>query len=255
MTVRATTESPFKQIAAKLRAAIDDGHLAPGQQLPTEAELAADHHTTRTTVRRALELLAADGLIDRHQGKRATVREAPMVRIHGDGTDWRRHRQAGRPGFDGTVAEHGLIPRQEVLEIADGLPAPTFVAVALGLDADARMVARFVRQFADEVPVRLVRNWFPALWASGTALADRKRIRGGAAGLIEDVLGRRLADSEVEVEGRNPTAVERELLNLPSGVTVLYVVRTFFDDQGDPVFVQEEIADASRNRYRFRVSL
>jgi GntR family transcriptional regulator len=250
-----TVTYPYEKIAADLRAAILDGHLGPGDLIPSSTELATRYGTTRNTVRRALEMLHSDGLIDTRQGARPQVRMAPVVRIWGDGADWRRHREAQRPGFDATVAEHGLTPRQEIVDVQDPMPAPTHVAVKLGLDGGAPVVMRFVRQFADEVPVRLVRMFFDASWASGTVLAGRKRIRGGVAAFIEDVLGRHLADSEVELEGRNATEDEKDLLHLARGITIMDVVRTFLDDGGEPVFVQEEIADASRHRYRFRVPL
>lgn len=251
----ATRIYPFEQVADAIKSAIYDGRHPRGKPLPSENELAEAYGFGRSTIRRALDILSDEGLIDRHQGKQATVRQVPPVRIHGDGADWQRHREAGRPGFDGTVAEQGLTPRQEILEVADTTPAPTAIAVALGLEPGAPVVMRLVRQHADDVPVRLVASFYPAEWASGTRLGERKLIRGGAAAYIEDHLGRRLADSEVELEGRNPSRAERDLLNLPTGVTVIDVFRTFFDDQGDPVFVQTELADASRNRYRFRVSL
>lgn len=251
-----TVTYPYEKIAADLRIAILDGHLAPGDPLPSANQLAADHRTSRGTARRALDLLADEGLIDLRQGARPRVRIAPLVRVWGDGVDWRRHRNAGRPGFDATVAEHGLIPRQEILDVRDPAEAPTHIAARLG-SADDATVMRYVRQFADDVPARLVCMWLPA-WASGTALAARKRIRGGVAGYIEDPDGpvqRRLTTSRVEVGGRMPTPEEKELLDLGHGVPVLEVVRTFIDADGNPVYVQEEVADASRHRYQFRVDL
>lgn len=258
MSTVGTVTYPYERIAADLRAAILDDRLAPGVPLPSENELAATYNTTRATVRRALELLRADGLIDTRQGTRARVRAEPVVRIWGDSADWRRHRNAGLPGFNATVTEHGLTPRQEILDVANPLPAPTQVAANLGLDDGTPTVMRYVRQRADEIPVRLVRMWFPADWASGTALGHRKLICGGVPGYIGDPNGpikRRLVDSDVELESRNPSPHERELLNLARGVTVMDVTRTFYDADERPVFMQHEIADGTKHRYRFRVPL
>jgi GntR family transcriptional regulator len=99
--------------------------------------------------------------------------------------------------FDATVAEHGLIGRQEVLEVQNHAPALPHVADALGLDDGAPMVMRFVRMYADDAPVRLARTWFPAEWASGTAFADTRKVRGGVAGLVEELRGR-IAASDVD---------------------------------------------------------
>lgn len=254
------TRAPKReQILADLRAAILDGHLSPGAALPSAHELCARYDTSRVTVRRALERLLAEGLIDMRQGARATVRTAPLVRIAIVASDWQRHREVRRPGFNATVAEHGIIGRQEILEVRDNTPAPGHIADALGVDDGTPMVMRFVRMFADEQPVRLSRSWFPAEWASGTALADRRRIRGSAAGYIEDPAGpirRRLAFSDIGLEARStPNDVEQQLLELARGVSVVNTVTTFLDADGQPVFVQEESANASRHAWRFRIAL
>lgn len=244
----------YETILNDLRAAILDGGLALGEPLPSSTQLCNQYDTTRMTVRRALERLHAEGLIDIRQGARARVRPAPLVRIAIVGTDWRRHREAQRPGFDATVAEHGLIGRQEVLEVQNPAPAPPYVADALGLVDGAPMVMRSGRMYADDVPVRLARTWFPAEWAAGTALADKRKVRGGVAKLVEELRGR-LAASDVDLEGRNATDEERDLLNLSRGVSVVHTVTTFMNEDEKPVFVQEEIADSSRHRWRFRVTL
>lgn len=249
-----TVTSRREQIAADLRTAILDCRYAPGAPLPSANELCAIYATSRVTVRRALELLHAAGLIDIRQGAVARVRTAPSVRIAIVASDWRRHREAGRPGFDATVAEHGIIGRQEVLDVQDPTAVPGHIAAELGLADREPAVMRWVRMFADDTPVRLARLWFPASWASGTALADRRRIRGGVAAVVEQMQGR-LAFSDVDLEGRNATDDERDLLNLARGVTVVHTTTTFRNGRDLPVYVQEEIADASRHSWRFRVTL
>jgi GntR family transcriptional regulator len=249
---------PREKIAADLRAAIYDGRLAPGAVISSANKLADAYGTTRNTVRRAFDLLEDEGLIELRQGAPPRVRIMPVVTVWGDGADWQRHREARRPGFDATVTEHGLTPRQEILDVKDPISAPAHVAAKLGLHGDDPMVVmRYVRQFANEIPSRLVRMWFPAAWASGTALAGRKRIRGGVAGYIEDPAGpisRRIAKSRVLVGGRS-SATQDEKPLLERGVSVLEVTRVFLDEHGEPVFVQQEVADATRNRYSFEVTL
>lgn len=237
-----------------LKSAILDGDLAPGAPLPSAHDLGEQYDTTRVTVRRALARLVADGLIELRQGAVARVCPAPLVRISIVGADWRRHREAQRPGFNATVAEHGLIGRQEVLEVHDGIPAPAHIADALDVEDDTPMVMRFVRMYADDTPVRLARSWFPAEWASGTALADRRKVRGGVARLVEELRGR-LAFSDVDLEPRKPSDEEADLLGLGRSIGVVQTVTTFMDEAEVPVFVQQEVSDASRHRWRFRVTL
>ncbi|MGK3945910.1 GntR family transcriptional regulator, partial [Streptomyces caeruleatus] len=60
--------SAWRQIADALEAEIVAGSLAPGSQLPTEAELAARFGVNRHTVRRALGALGEQGLVRASQG-------------------------------------------------------------------------------------------------------------------------------------------------------------------------------------------
>lgn len=51
------------------------GELAPGQSLPSEAELAEQYSVSRLTIREAVKLLAGRGLLELSRGRRAMVRE------------------------------------------------------------------------------------------------------------------------------------------------------------------------------------
>ncbi|WP_210491504.1 FCD domain-containing protein [Patulibacter sp. SYSU D01012] len=53
----------YQQVAAQLRAAILDGELAPGHDLPSERELGLRFGVGRTSVREALRALQAQGLV------------------------------------------------------------------------------------------------------------------------------------------------------------------------------------------------
>ncbi len=64
----------YREIAAELRAAIGAGQLTAGEALPSESDLTARHGVSRATVRQALALLEADGLIRTHPGRGRYVR-------------------------------------------------------------------------------------------------------------------------------------------------------------------------------------
>jgi GntR family transcriptional regulator len=73
---------PFKarRIYLLLRSQLTNGQLAPGLQLPSEPELAAEHGVSRVTVRRALGQLAEEGLIERRPGAGTFARDTGMAR-------------------------------------------------------------------------------------------------------------------------------------------------------------------------------
>ena len=61
----------YEQVADQLRELIVTGELAPGERLPTETVLAREFGVSRATVREALRLLAAQGLIRTAKGAAA----------------------------------------------------------------------------------------------------------------------------------------------------------------------------------------
>ncbi len=61
-----------------LRKHITEGVFAGGDLLPSENELCTVHKVTRPTIRRALERLANEGYIVRHQGKGSIVKGVPQ---------------------------------------------------------------------------------------------------------------------------------------------------------------------------------
>jgi DNA-binding GntR family transcriptional regulator len=65
---------PYLQIAEQLRDDIARGRLAPGAQLPSATDLAAQFGVARNTVRSALRTLADEGLLVAQQGRGVFVR-------------------------------------------------------------------------------------------------------------------------------------------------------------------------------------
>lgn len=79
MGERLTGWRVYPRIADRLRKRITSGRYPAGEVLPSEAELCAEFRVARNTVRRALALLEADGLI-------VTVPSKGRVVRHRDGS-------------------------------------------------------------------------------------------------------------------------------------------------------------------------
>ncbi|MEU3183976.1 GntR family transcriptional regulator [Streptomyces sp. NPDC006923] len=63
----------YRKVAADLRLAIAEGAYGSGGRLPAESELAQVHGVSRGTVRQALAVLRADGLVTSRRGTRRVV--------------------------------------------------------------------------------------------------------------------------------------------------------------------------------------
>ncbi len=110
-------QSRYGALAAAMRARIVAGEWPPGSAIPAEQTLAAEHGVALGTMRRALELLAEQGLVERVHGRGTFVRQglsgAPMLRFFRFGE-----------ARDGAPASR-ILARDE-------LAAPAEVARALG---------------------------------------------------------------------------------------------------------------------------
>ena len=69
----------YKKVYSTLKQEIREGKYETGKLLPPEHILESRFEVSRTTVRRALELLARDGYVDSHQGRGTTVLDFTTV--------------------------------------------------------------------------------------------------------------------------------------------------------------------------------
>jgi GntR family transcriptional regulator len=248
---------PYQDIVDELRASILEGRLEPGERLPSENELAERYGTSRPTVRRAIALLKAGGLVTTEQGRGVFVRPKPHVRLLLSGEAFRRHRRAGRSGFNAQVEEQGQTPAQRLLEVG-WVAAPREIALRLDVDDEAQAVVRRRLFVVNGEPVAFCDSYYPSDVAGGTPLAESERIAGGAYGLIEDPegpIGRRLKRSVDDLVCRMPTPAEVEGLALGPGVPVVRTLRTVYDVDGRAVEVQDTVAAADKHQFRYEVRM
>ncbi|MEY9871517.1 GntR family transcriptional regulator [Streptacidiphilus sp. MAP12-33] len=69
----------YRELAAALRAEVRSGVYSEGGRLPSEEALAVAHDVSRGTVRQALALLRAEGVVTSRRGTRRVVLEQPRV--------------------------------------------------------------------------------------------------------------------------------------------------------------------------------
>jgi GntR family transcriptional regulator len=116
-----------RRIYLLLRERIASGEIAPGTRLSSEPALALAHGVSRVTIRRALDSLANDHLIDRRVGAGTFVREPEAPRpIVADFSNMLSH-----------LVEMGRLTGVRLLAFSYGAP-PEAVAQALGLDGGER---------------------------------------------------------------------------------------------------------------------
>jgi GntR family transcriptional regulator len=81
--------SRYLQLASLFRRRIEAGDWPIGQQTPTVDDLAVECGVARATVRKALDMLEDEGLIERYRAKGTFVRQRPRQQLWCEvATDW-----------------------------------------------------------------------------------------------------------------------------------------------------------------------
>lgn len=113
--------SATERVAKALREQIRNGQFQLHERLPAERELAAIHGVSRVTLRRALNMLAEDRLIERRQGKGTFVSNPAFASA-----------TRGQHGFIAIVCHERKYYFDEVMEAASAYAARRGYGVTLG---------------------------------------------------------------------------------------------------------------------------
>ncbi|MBB0244019.1 UTRA domain-containing protein [Streptomyces alkaliphilus] len=161
-----------------------------------------------------------------------------------------------RPGGSDARAEEaaarGGRGTQRLVEVRR-IRAPETVAGPLGLAPDAEVGVRRRVMYLDDRPVELTASHYPVDIAAGTALAEPRRIPGGAVTLLAD-LGFRPHEVEETVAVDLPEPAVREALALGEGEPVMLLTRVSRAADGRPFEVGVmTMVRGGRLRYRTRM--
>lgn len=240
-----TSDRPvFKQIADRLRTAIHSGGVAPGARLPSEQELIDTYGVARGTIRDAVNLLRAEGLVRTEHGRGTFVRDRPPVRRLAHDRFARRHRERGRAAYLAELEAEGRHAEVEVLDVGR-VKAPDEVAVWLQLAIGADVLVRRRRYLADGEPMELATSHVPWELAEGTRIAEANTGPGGIYARLEEQ-GHQLKRFSEEVTARMPTVDEVRALRLQPGVPVIRLVRIAYDESERPVEACDTVMAADR---------
>jgi GntR family transcriptional regulator len=210
-----------------LREAIRSNQLAPGERLPSEAELIEHFGVARMTVRQAVQELRSEGLVVAEHGRGVFVRPNPPIRRLASDRFARKHRAEGKAAFTVEAEKAGYSPQVDNIVVTRE-KANSVVAERLRLSKKDKVVVRSRRYLANGRPIETAVSYIPAVFADGTKIEQVDTGPGGIYARLEEsghVLGR----FTEEVGARMPTPEERRALEVGPGVPVLTVLRTAYD--------------------------
>jgi GntR family transcriptional regulator len=233
----------FRQVAADLRQKIAAGDYAPGAQLPSERELVDTYGVSRPTVRDAVNLLRAEGLVTSEHGRGVFVRPPASIQRIARSRLSRAARERNRGAFLADAAARGFTPSASVkirFEQADGR-----TAAHLAIDEGAEVTVRDRVMRADGLVVQLAVSRLPRELTRDTAIEQVDTGPGGAYARLEEA-GHRIGSYVEHVGARMPTPDEASLLQLADGVPVVTITRVAYGEDGTPLEMNDMVLAADR---------
>lgn len=211
----------YRRLRDQIAAEIAQNIWKPGEAIASEAELAAKYDISVATVRKAVDTLVIDGLIERVSGSGMFVRRPDFehafirfTRVWGSAGDRR-------------------IPQSRIYK-RETLPGPPEVTSALNLEEGARVIRLLRLRIYEETPII-----HEEIWLDEARFAPVLTMEENQPKLLypiyEDLCGAIVARAEetITIERANKTDVE--LLGLRRGSSIVSVKRLSVGYDDNPI--------------------
>lgn len=230
----------YQQIKLLIIQSLVSGEWRPGTVIPSELELAARYRVSQGTVRKAINELAGENLLIRHQGK------GTFVASHAE--------ENRRFYFTRIAADRGgrELPVAEVTHFGRG-KADSRTARLLDLSSGAAIlvIRRVLRMSGQPVIFEEVR--LPAALFKGltpAVLAERGSLLYST---YESALGVRVLRANEEIKAVAADAATARALGIASGAPLLQVERVALTYGNKPVELRRSFWNTAEYHYRAQI--
>lgn len=225
----------YQIIAENLRARLADRRYPAGQLLPSEAALGTEFDASRVTIRKALEVLRSEGLVESRQGLGWIVSSVPV-----------RQPLAGLTTIEAQLRASGRTPERRIIDF--GFRSTSSIetqesASSLAQKLGDRVLEVVRVNLADGKPFARV-----TVWCREDLGAELSRSQV-AEHSFYDLLPVRLGGAVQTIGAAVASGEDAALLEVPSGSAVLVVQRTTTDADGSVVLVSEHVFPAHLTQF------
>ncbi|HEY8371168.1 MAG TPA: GntR family transcriptional regulator [Pseudonocardiaceae bacterium] len=248
----------YRELAGVLREAIQRGDYPPESTLPKQAELAHQYGVNVHTVRKAVGLLEAEGLVTPVRRRGTVVRSRPPMKRLGVERYARSKWKFGLVAFAADREASGrpwkVTDQTQTVRVVN---ADAEVAEALGIEPGTAVYERARLVKDGETPTHTLTSYYRIEDVEGTPLVDPRPGPAGPGGGFAVLTLQGLEPDHITetIHARMPTPEEIELLQLPAGEPVMVLQRRTFTKDSRPVEFARGIHAASRFSwtYSFRI--
>lgn len=241
-TAPSATFSPlYQQIKALLLSSLQSGEWRPGAPIPSEMELAARYEVSQGTVRKAVDELATENLLIRHQGK------GTFVASH--------HSEAWQYRFFSLMPDSGKkVPLKSHFLACKPIKSPAKIAQLLKTPASERVIQiDRVQSLGGQVAV-FEQIWLPEQHFSGMTLDRLESWPGPLYAFYESEFATHMVRAEEKIKAIAAEATIANHLKLEPGSPLLLVERVSYTYGNKPVEVRRAHYDTRQQHYENKLN-
>jgi GntR family transcriptional regulator len=235
----------YYQLQELLKQALEDGRWAPGELLPSEAELEAAFGVSRTVIRKALDVLEGDGQVYRVKGK-GTVVSPPKFRYEAVaaaqewlGRDLDPAAVLWKLIHVSSVPAGGYLARLLAVPATDHVWELVFVSAVAGVPVSLSQM--YLRR--DASPELAAAHEPPEITENGPDVLAQLQARYGV----------RLRESDITVESTKVNEFEAEQLGIGHDTSVFLLSMRSTSAAGLPVAFTRTVVRS--DHFRFSVAI
>ena len=225
----------YEQLEIAIRNDITNGVYSYGERMPSETELGEHYGVSRITVRRAVQELEEEGMLERKQGKGTFVRHVKV-----------ESKMDSIQGFTDSLSGSGH-KVSRVIHANQIVPAEEWVAEALHLEKQAPVIQLKRTLYGDGEPMMYDECYYPCARFPG--MLEKIDETVSTYHLIKEVYG------VAQPRARKCFSVEiadtkiSNYLGCAVGDPLFSIFKVTFDDKDQPVHISKTLVLASRSTY------
>ncbi|MBE2169890.1 MULTISPECIES: GntR family transcriptional regulator [unclassified Cobetia] len=220
---------------------IAEGHWVPGTPIPTEAEMTREYEVAIGTVRKAIETLVQDGILERQQGRGTFVRRPEFTHSLS-----RFFRQVDSQGIT-------RIPESDILSL-ESAPASQHVRQALNLGARAGVIHLERLRRLEGKPLFHERIWLPQKRFAALLETPKDALGDLLYPTYETLCGQLVAHARETLSIGVADASTSELLGVALETPVVVIDRIASGFDGTPLELRRSYGIASEFRYQIEIA-
>ncbi len=231
-------EPAYTIVYKVLKREITDGDYPTGSLIPSEPELEKRFSVSRTTIRRAVELLAREGYLLAQRGLGTVV------------LDYKTKQNLNLiTSMTTTLRNRGLNVETKEISIAT-IPCPKKIALDLNMSEGENVVMIERVMHADNVPIAILKNYIPEFTVPN--IHTKKHEIVSLYAFLEERYNFKIESANDRISARNADQEEAKRLEVAIGTALLYMRRVCYS-QNKPI-IADRISVVGE-RYELEVTM